>query len=71
MCTHSHTHTHTRTHRECVNSLQTLLLPDKAVGIAQQLAFNVRTLCADTLFYRASRGMHPIFGGCQHYSGVS
>lgn len=46
--------------RECVGSLQNLVLPDKAVGLAQQLAFNVRTLCADTLFYRATRDIEVL-----------
>ena len=42
--------------RDCVNYLQSLDLPPKAVDLTQQLAFNVRTLCSQTLFHRAARG---------------
>ena len=39
-----------------MGSLQILSLPDQAVNKMQVLVFNVRTLCADTLFHRAARG---------------
>ena len=42
--------------RDCVNNLQSLDLPLKAVELTQTLAFNVRTLCAQTLFHGAARG---------------
>ena len=43
--------------RDCMNQLQSLELPLKAVELTQTLAFNVRTLCAQTLFHGAARGM--------------
>ena len=42
--------------RDCVNQLQSLDLPPKAVQLTQRLAFNVRTLCSQTMFHRAARG---------------
>ena len=42
--------------RDCVNYFQSLDLPTRAVELTQHLAFNVRTLCSQTLFHRAARG---------------
>lgn len=41
--------------RECVNSVEGLGLPEKGVNRLRTLAMNVRSLCADTLFQRASK----------------
>ena len=40
-----------------MSSLQALLLPSKVIELSQELALNVRELCSDTLFIRASNGM--------------
>ena len=42
--------------RDTVHQLQSLDLPSRAVQLTQQLAFNVRTLCSQTMFHRAARG---------------
>ena len=47
--------------RDCVNQLQSLDLPPKAVQLTQRLAFNVRTLCSQTMFHRAARGEGVVY----------
>lgn len=42
--------------RECVQSLEGVGLPEKGMKILHALAMNVRSLCMDTLFQRASKG---------------
>lgn len=42
--------------RSCLNFLQGLNMPEKPLYLIQQLAINVRMLCAETLFYRTGKG---------------
>ena len=50
-------------YRKCVSSLQGLPLPSQVIEMSQELAHNVRELCSDTLFIRASNGMRGSGGG--------
>lgn len=43
--------------RECVGSMEGIELPEKGVTMMRNLAMNVRSLCSDTLFQRAAKGM--------------
>ena len=38
--------------------MEGLGLPEKGVSMLRSLAMNVRSLCADTLFQRAAKGMY-------------
>lgn len=46
--------------RECVKSLEGLGLPEKGMTVLHNLATNVRSLCMDTLFQRASKGNYEL-----------
>ena len=54
-------------------SLEGLQLPEKGMTMLHNLAMNVRSLCMDTLFQRASRGTQriPISLACTLESIVS
>lgn len=43
-----------------MSSLQVLLLPSKVISVSQDLAHNVRVLCSDTLFIRASNDIKAL-----------
>ncbi|KAL5471586.1 hypothetical protein EMCRGX_G029713 [Ephydatia muelleri] len=46
--------------RKCVSSLQGLPLPSQVIDMSQELAHNVRELCSDTLFIRASNDIRAL-----------
>lgn len=46
-------------YRECVDGLEGLRLPENGMTMLHHLAMNVRSLCADTLFQCAAKGMQP------------